>query len=157
LLGASASEIAAAFEQVCKVGLNGVAHGRFEAGCPGHLSVFWRFGDYLGIGAGAHAKVTDLAQGVITRTAKQKIPRLFQETAGTPSSWSERRVLDAKVLPREFMLNALRLYEDFQKVISRRVPVCSWTHCPATSARANAVYCNMMPEECARLSLGSGF
>jgi putative oxygen-independent coproporphyrinogen III oxidase len=78
-----------------------------------HNQVYWRFGDYLGIGAGAHAKVTDLAQGLITRTAKQKIPRLFQETAGTPTSWTERRILSTKELPLEFMLNALRLYEGF--------------------------------------------
>ena len=76
-----------------------------------HNQLYWRFGDYLGIGAGAHAKITDLASGQITRTAKQKIPRLYQECAGTPSSWVERRVLSPAELPLEYMLNALRLFE----------------------------------------------
>jgi putative oxygen-independent coproporphyrinogen III oxidase len=75
-----------------------------------HNQLYWRFADYLGIGAGAHAKITNLATGEITRTAKQKIPRLYQECAGTPSSWVERRVLMPAELPLEYMLNALRLY-----------------------------------------------
>jgi putative oxygen-independent coproporphyrinogen III oxidase len=78
-----------------------------------HNQVYWRFGDYLGIGAGAHAKISDLNTGQITRTAKQKIPRLYQDTAGTPQSFSERRILDAQILPFEFMLNALRLSDGF--------------------------------------------
>jgi putative oxygen-independent coproporphyrinogen III oxidase len=78
-----------------------------------HNQVYWRFGDYLGIGAGAHAKITDLNRGEIIRTAKQKIPRLFQDTAGTQASWVERRVLTPAILPLEFMLNALRLSEGF--------------------------------------------
>jgi putative oxygen-independent coproporphyrinogen III oxidase len=78
-----------------------------------HNQVYWRFGDYLGIGAGAHAKITDLNTGLITRTAKQKIPRLYQDTAGTAISFSERRVLSGEGLAFEFVLNALRLVEGF--------------------------------------------
>ena len=78
-----------------------------------HNQVYWRFGDYLGIGAGAHAKLTDLNTGVITRYAKQKIPRLYLESATSPLRVVETRPLTATQLPFEFMLNALRLNEGF--------------------------------------------
>lgn len=78
-----------------------------------HNQIYWRFGDYLGIGAGAHGKVTDLNSREVLRLAKQKIPRLYQLSAGTPASISEQRVISPAELPLEFMLNALRLYEGF--------------------------------------------
>lgn len=78
-----------------------------------HNQIYWRFGDYLGIGAGAHGKITDLNAQHVLRLAKQKIPRLYQECAGTSAAISERRVISDAELPLEFMLNALRLYEGF--------------------------------------------
>jgi putative oxygen-independent coproporphyrinogen III oxidase len=78
-----------------------------------HNKIYWCFGDYLGIGAGAHGKITDLNTGTITRIAKQKIPRLYQDAAGTAQSISELKVLTAAELPLEYMLNALRLQEGF--------------------------------------------
>jgi oxygen-independent coproporphyrinogen-3 oxidase len=63
----------------------------------------------LGIGAGAHAKITDLSSGVITRYTKQKVPKnyLSPDLAFTSSS----RILMADELPLEFMMNALRLID----------------------------------------------
>ncbi len=78
-----------------------------------HNQIYWRFGDYLGIGAGAHGKITDLNTGTITRIAKQKIPRLYQDTAGSAQAIVELRELRAEALPFEFMLNALRLSDGF--------------------------------------------
>lgn len=78
-----------------------------------HNQIYWRFGDYLGIGAGAHGKITDLNAQQVLRLAKQKIPRLYQDTAGGSDSISERRIVSKAELPLEFMLNALRLYEGF--------------------------------------------
>jgi oxygen-independent coproporphyrinogen-3 oxidase len=78
-----------------------------QAGCQSvHNRNYWQFGDYLGIGAGAHGKLT--RNGHIMRTERQKQPRQY-----LLSSAQQRVVLNAPVapaeLPFEFMLNALRL------------------------------------------------
>lgn len=71
-----------------------------------HNLNYWQFGDYLGIGAGAHAKLTD-AQGYIHRTTRQRHPQRYLDEAN--AYVSSRRELQADELPIEFMLNALRL------------------------------------------------
>jgi len=84
------------------------AWARPGAECRHNLN-YWQFGDYLGIGAGAHGKLTDAAAGTLRRTVKTKQPREYLERARTGTG---QRVL-AEVPPRErgfeFMLNALRL------------------------------------------------
>ncbi len=79
-----------------------------------HNQVYWRFGDYLGIGAGAHGKITDLNTQQITRLEKQKNPRLYLASAGHASA-IKLRELTADELAFEYMLNALRLHEGFLK------------------------------------------
>lgn len=76
-----------------------------------HNLNYWRFGDYLGIGAGAHGKRTAL--GEVRRRARQKHPRLYQEQAGSAEVAQEDRVVSALELPFEYLLNALRLNEGF--------------------------------------------
>ena len=73
-----------------------------------HNVNYWQFGDYLGIGAGAHGKITAVAQETIVRTRKKKQPAhyLADCTAATA-------VVSAQDLPLEFMLNALRLQNGF--------------------------------------------
>ncbi len=73
-----------------------------------HNLTYWRFGDYLGIGAGAHGKVT-VGRRVV-RTEKARSPRAYLEAGGRTGS---RRDVPADELPFEFMLNALRLREGF--------------------------------------------
>ncbi len=78
-----------------------------------HNRNYWEFGDYLGIGAGAHGKITDVATGVVYRTNKPRSPENYvQVVSGTQSS-QVRRPLDAQDLVLEFMLNALRLNQGF--------------------------------------------
>lgn len=74
-----------------------------------HNRNYWQFGDYLGIGAGAHAKLTDAQTGAVTRTWKTRHPKgyLDPEIAFIQGS----QVLQEKDLILEFMLNALRLHE----------------------------------------------
>jgi putative oxygen-independent coproporphyrinogen III oxidase len=72
-----------------------------------HNRNYWQFGDYLGIGAGAHAKITN-ALG-ITRLWKRKQPQDFLAHAGTPAATGEERHLVPDDAVFEFMLNALRL------------------------------------------------
>ena len=76
-----------------------------------HNLNYWGFGDYLGIGAGAHGKRT--LDGEVRRRARQKHPRLYQGQAGTADSIQEDRIVTASELPFEFLLNALRLNSGF--------------------------------------------
>ena len=57
------------------------AYARSGAECRHNLN-YWRFGDYLGIGAGAHGKLTLELPGGILRTLKPKQPREFLERFG---------------------------------------------------------------------------
>ena len=74
-----------------------------------HNLNYWQFGDYLGIGAGAHGKVTDVSRGTIKRRAKQRTPRAYLENAGQPRGMASDETLATIDLPFEYMMNALRL------------------------------------------------
>ena len=78
---------------------------------PGHESRhnvnYWRFGDYLGIGAGAHAKVS--MPDRVVREVRWKQPKQYMERVGAGEPVMERREVPAGELGFEFMLNALRL------------------------------------------------
>ena len=80
---------------------------------PGHRSRhnrnYWTFGDYLGIGAGAHGKLS--FHDRIERTARLRHPREWMAAALAGDAVQTRRTLAADELPFEFMLNALRLVE----------------------------------------------
>ena len=77
-----------------------------------HNLNYWLFGDYIGIGAGAHGKRTD-AMGYVWRTARIRHPERYQKAARDGNALlSEERVSGA-TLATEFMLNALRLAEGF--------------------------------------------
>ena len=69
----------------------------------GHNLNYWTFGDYIGIGAGGHGKLTT-PDGAIVRTAKAHQPRLYMRSA--PTTANPVRPDD---IPGEFMMNALRL------------------------------------------------
>ena len=71
-----------------------------------HNLNYWEFGDYLGIGAGAHGKVSFPDR--ITRHERAKQPAQYMEGAATKES-----IVSVKELPFEFMLNALRLVDGF--------------------------------------------
>ncbi|WP_116475177.1 radical SAM family heme chaperone HemW [Zobellella maritima] len=84
---------------------------------PGHQARhnlnYWRFGDYLGIGCGAHGKISLPAQGKLVRTVKVKHPKGYLD--------AERPYLDqywpikAEDLPLEYFMNRLRLFEPMPK------------------------------------------
>ena len=76
-----------------------------------HNLNYWQFGDYLGIGAGAHGKLTDVAAGFIRRRAKQRTPRAYLQHAGQPRCVTGDTRLAADDLPFEYMMNALRLVD----------------------------------------------
>lgn len=92
------------------------AYAKPKRRCAHNLN-YWQFGDYLGLGAGAHGKITDASQQNITRLAKHRHPQSFMETAGTAQSIQSERVLTRKDVGLEFMMNALRLTEGFETAL----------------------------------------
>jgi oxygen-independent coproporphyrinogen-3 oxidase len=99
--------------------LAGAGYEHYETSAfarPGHRSRhnlnYWRFGDYLGIGAGAHGKLSFPDR--ITRHSRIKQPRDY---LAADSTLVEERAVPAKEIPLEFMLNALRLVEGFEATL----------------------------------------
>jgi oxygen-independent coproporphyrinogen-3 oxidase len=76
-----------------------------------HNLNYWTFGDYLGVGAGAHGKLT-FVPDTIVRTVQPREPRRYLGT--TPAAALTRKNVPTADLPFEFMLNALRLVEGFE-------------------------------------------
>lgn len=74
-----------------------------------HNENYWMFGDYLGIGAGAHGKITDLATQSIKRRVKRRHPNDYLR--GGHDALLQEQAVAMSQLPFEFMLNALRLVE----------------------------------------------
>jgi len=86
------------------------AFARPGCGCA-HNRNYWGFGDYLGIGAGAHGKISFADR--VTRHQRAKQPREYMSLALRGQSAVEDREVPARELPFEFMLNALRLVDGF--------------------------------------------
>jgi len=76
-----------------------------------HNLNYWRFGDYLGIGAGAHSKLSFPER--ITRSARWKQPKEYIERVSEGRPAQERHEVGRDDLVFEFMMNALRLTEGF--------------------------------------------
>jgi oxygen-independent coproporphyrinogen-3 oxidase len=112
-------EAALEMQLACQARLAGAGYAQYEISGyarPGrqcrHNLNYWRFGDYLGIGAGAHGKAT--VAGQVLRTEKPRSPREYLRGAGRAGS--QRRVVPDRELPFEYMLNVLRLTEGFTRV-----------------------------------------
>jgi putative oxygen-independent coproporphyrinogen III oxidase len=74
-----------------------------------HNMNYWRYGDYLAIGAGAHGKITTPADGKVQRYAKHRHPRQYLKGQESGDWVAERRFLSDGDLVFEFFLNQLRL------------------------------------------------
>jgi putative oxygen-independent coproporphyrinogen III oxidase len=83
---------------------------------PGHRCWhnlnYWAFGDYLGIGAGAHSKLS-FAHRVV-RQVRYREPKLYMDNALAGQAVAQDEEVSRRELPFEFMLNALRLKEGFE-------------------------------------------
>lgn len=88
--------------------ISGYAKPGFQ--CQHNLN-YWRFGDYLGIGCGAHGKITDLTSNKIMRTVKVKHPKGYMDLTRPYlfDSWH----VEKDELPFEYFMNRLRLQEAF--------------------------------------------
>ncbi len=91
--------------------------------CTHNLN-YWQFGDYLGVGAGAHGKLTDPSTGLIRRTTREREPRRYMArgAAGLPPS----RDVPVSDLPFEFMMNALRLTDGFTTTLFEARTGLAW-------------------------------
>jgi putative oxygen-independent coproporphyrinogen III oxidase len=106
-------------QEACEARLAGAGYSQYEVSAyarPGHRCThnfnYWTFGDYLGIGAGAHGKISAsaTAEGMhVRRRHKVRSPRAFMHGAHTPLRIAGDDAIAAGQLPFEFMLNALRL------------------------------------------------
>ena len=76
-----------------------------------HNINYWKFGDYIGIGAGAHGKITDVESQQIFRTLKPKSPKEYLSKMQTGADISTKKEVDNVAF--EFMLNSLRLKDGF--------------------------------------------
>jgi putative oxygen-independent coproporphyrinogen III oxidase len=107
-------------QEHCQALLAAAGYGHYEVSAyaqPGrrcaHNMNYWRYGDYIGIGAGAHGKITVGATAQILRRWKVKHPTSYLATAGTPQAIGGDDDITPERRPFEFMLNALRLQEGF--------------------------------------------
>ncbi len=96
---------------------NGYEHYETSAFCKPnnqarHNLNYWQFGDYLGIGAGAHSKLS--YHDKITRETRHKHPKAFMEAAETGSTVDQTWTIEQADLGFEFMMNALRLTGGFE-------------------------------------------
>lgn len=78
-----------------------------------HNLNYWQFGDYLALGAGAHGKITDIANANIIRYQKTRLPTHYLERAPSRTAQADAIAVDDR--PFEFLLNALRLNTGFTR------------------------------------------
>ena len=78
-----------------------------------HNRNYWEFGDYVAIGAGAHGKITNPAEGSITRYHNYRQPTEYMQQVSRGMARSGQQVLTEADVVFEFMLNALRLHDGF--------------------------------------------
>lgn len=107
-------------QEACQTRLAAAGFAQYETSAyaqPGrqcaHNLTYWRFGDYLGIGAGAHAKLSDGETNSIRRRWKVRAPNAYLTHAGTVRAVGGDDPVAVNQLPFEFMLNALRLRDGF--------------------------------------------
>ena len=89
-----------------------------------HNQNYWSFGDYFGIGAGAHGKITSADKQIITRTQKQRQPTTYQDISKPYTC--KQAILSANDICFEYMLNTTRLkqshtYEHFTELTGQPI------------------------------------
>jgi oxygen-independent coproporphyrinogen-3 oxidase len=111
-------DTAAAMQDAVDEALGAAGYANYETAAfaqPGrecrHNLNYWRFGDYLGIGAGAHTKISFPDR--VTRAMRYKQPRQYLEQAERGEPVQQEHDVGPADLPGEFMMNALRLREGF--------------------------------------------
>jgi oxygen-independent coproporphyrinogen-3 oxidase len=107
-----------AMQEACEARLAAAGYRQYEISayaqdgrrCRHNLN-YWQFGDYLGIGAGAHGKLSDAANGTVRRRWKARSPTAYMTAGAGTARIGGDNVVTAGELPFEYMLNALRLID----------------------------------------------
>jgi oxygen-independent coproporphyrinogen-3 oxidase len=107
-----------AMQEACEQQLGDAGYSQYEISAyaqPGRRCVhnlnYWRFGDYLGIGAGAHGKLSDPCTGTVRRRWKTRHPKAYLAAPGGQARIGGDAPVAGEELPFEYMLNALRLID----------------------------------------------
>src|SRR5215472_1424080 len=123
-------DAAAAMLAACAARLAEAGYAQYEVSayarsgwrCRHNLN-YWNFGDYLGVGAGAHGKLSAAAAGRVERTVQPREPRRYLAASDAAIV---RRVVPRRDLPFEFMLNALRLTAGFARELFSERTGLAW-------------------------------
>ncbi len=112
------SDLCADMQEAIEAQLTAAGYANYETSAfarPGrqcrHNLNYWHFGDYLGIGAGAHSKLT--LHDRVLRQMRWKHPNAYLENVRAGNPLQESREIAARELPFEFLMNALRLADGF--------------------------------------------
>jgi oxygen-independent coproporphyrinogen-3 oxidase len=134
-----AADMQAAIE--ARLGEAGLQHYETSAYAkPGHASRhnlnYWQFGDYLGIGAGAHSKLS--FHDRIVRQMRTKHPQQYMDAVKQDAHIADARTLTRNDLPFEFMMNALRLNDGVPAALFEARTGLPLAVCAAAVARARS-------------------
>ncbi|CAB1276568.1 radical SAM family heme chaperone HemW [Candidatus Nitrosacidococcus tergens] len=112
------------WQELCQSSLENAGYEHYEVSAFAkrdyqclHNVNYWQFGDYLGIGAGAHSKITNGAENNITRLWKVKHPTAYLTQIGTQKHVGGETTLTPQDTIFEFMLNTLRLTNGFSSTL----------------------------------------
>jgi oxygen-independent coproporphyrinogen-3 oxidase len=121
-----------------------------------HNVNYWSFGDYIGIGAGAHGKLT-LARGDgIMRRSKQRNPRTYMQFAGQDAGVAVEVMREPQKLVLEYLMNALRLSEGVDaRELEARTGVAVATLQPQLNAARAAGWLEPDPQRLKTTEAGS--
>ena len=101
-----------------------------------HNTNYWQFGDYIGIGAGAHGKISSASDGSIRRRWKHKHPTRYLNATSSDDKLGAENVITIEETALEFMMNALRLIEGFPLPLFELHTGVSLMHWQHTIAKA---------------------
>ena len=152
-------------QEACQERLSRAGYAQYEVSAYAreglrsrHNLNYWHFGDYLGIGAGAHGKLTDPADARIVRTTKYKVPRGYLEHAARGDGFGSSHAVARTDLPFEFMMNALRLNDGVGATLfaERTGLAASTIEAPLRDARARG-WLEPVPARIVPTALGRRF
>ncbi|WP_024301360.1 radical SAM family heme chaperone HemW [Pseudogulbenkiania sp. MAI-1] len=136
-------ELSADMQEALEARLAEAGFGHYETSAfaqPGrecrHNLNYWQFGDYLGIGAGAHAKIS--AHDGIVREMRYKQPAAYLKAVAEGQPAQSRERIARADLPFEFMMNLLRLTDGFELRLFAERTGLPLTHIQRELAEAEA-------------------
>ncbi|WII92331.1 radical SAM family heme chaperone HemW [Kingella negevensis] len=122
-----------------------------------HNINYWQFGDYIGIGAGAHGKISH--RNYIERTTRKRHPSEYLATMHSqPQQAIERKTVASEDVPFEFMMNALRLIDGVPSALFAERTGCDIAHIQTQIQLAQQKgLLEMQPEKLKPTELGQRF